>query len=101
VFKARIKPRSAQKEPTAEKRWLRNTWQTRASMYPAAASALCGEDQTKELAALLVASTPAHLRPVGGEANAFPVPLAVLSAAHGKCQREVHQIARLRDLQSA
>jgi hypothetical protein len=31
----------------------------------------------------------------------FPVPLPVLSTAHGKCQRELHQIARLPDLKSA
>jgi acyl-CoA reductase-like NAD-dependent aldehyde dehydrogenase len=86
VFKARIKPHSAQKEPTAEKRWRRNTWQTRAAMFPQPRR-LCAA-QTKELAALLVASTPAPLRLVGGEANAFPVPLAVLSARTGSANGE-------------
>jgi hypothetical protein len=54
---------------------------------------------------LTVASTAARLRPVRGEADRdrlfAVIPLPVLSTAQEKRQREVHQIARLPDLQSA
>jgi putative transposase len=45
--------------------------------------------------------TPGMMKNISASPASFPVPLPVLSTAHGKCQREVHQIARLPDLQSA